>query len=350
MTTATKRKAQQNGTAPVKARKLCILGYAEESRDMVFGLGPDVEVWGINMAHAFTFKQKEGKWLPRDAFKARSTDWFQLHPRDWAAAGKTKTGYFGRPKEHLDFLQQFEGTVWLQKADPEIPNAKVFPLQEIAQAAGRAHFTSTFAYQLGLMWYQIAVENNPVSELFIYGVNLTSLDEYIHQKPCVEYWLGRLEQLGVKLTIPDASGLLKGRLYAQAESDMSDHAFTRLQHAKEEYGKEYANFMVGETGRLDTEYWGNKIREWAVQFPDSFSNPEFIEAIQIAVGKRSATFTQMSQRGFAGLNSISGRIQTEQHWLALTGGVDHRATQLMEFRSPSPAIAGELDLPEAKAI
>lgn len=345
MTTATKARTNHKAAVPVKPRQVCILGYAEETRDMVFGLSEDVEIWGINMAHAFIWNPEKGYRT-----KAKATNWFQIHPRDWAAAGKSKTGYFGRPKEHLEFLQQFEGTVWLQKADPDIPNAKVYPLADIVAAAGRSHFTSTFAYQLGLMWYQIDVEKNPVSDLYIYGVNLTSLDEYIHQKPCVEYWLGRLEQLGVKVHIPAASGLLKGRLYAQNEDDMSDHAFERLQHAKDEYGKEYANFLVGETGRLDTQYWAGKIQALAQQFPESFKDENLRRAIEEMVGKRSQVFTTMAQRAYGGMNMHVGQVKAEQHYLALTGGVDHRATQLLEFRSPSQAIAGDMEMPEAQAI
>src|SRR3546814_5784955 len=55
---------RSNGAKPVKPREIVMLGYAEETRDKVFDLPDSVEVWGINAAHFFTFKMKEGKWLP----------------------------------------------------------------------------------------------------------------------------------------------------------------------------------------------------------------------------------------------------------------------------------------------
>lgn len=84
----------------------------------------------------------------------------------------------------------------------------------------------------------------------MYGVNLTSMDEYINQKACVEYWLGRLEQLGVEIEIPGASALLHGRLYAIGESDLSDHAFERLQFWKGKYTEAWANIKQHE-GRAE---------------------------------------------------------------------------------------------------
>lgn len=335
--------------APTKPRHICILGYAEESRDLVFQLDENVEVWGINMAHAFTHRtDSTGSNTAR--IKARPTDWFQLHPRDWSNQKGEVTGFFGRPKEHLDFLSKFDGSVWMQKVDPDVPNSKQYPLEEIAAASGRRYFTSTFAYQLGLVWYQHRVQNNPVERLYVYGVNLTSMDEYIHQKSCVEYWIGRLEEAGVQIIVPESSALLKGKLYAMGKGgDLSDHAFERLQHHKGKYMESWANVNTALSMKADMKFWASKLSEIATKYPEQFT-PEVRAFIQETIDKRGSALDRMSEQNGAQLNGELGMIKEQQHWLAITGGIDHRAPQLPELRIPSPALSQDFAMPEMKSI
>ncbi len=333
----------------VEPREVCILGYAEETRDLVFSLGKHVNIWGINAAHFFSHRNdSEGGWLPQT--QAMATDWFQMHPRNWRNPKGETTNYFGRPVEHLQFLQQFQGNVWLQKADPEIPNAKVYPLEQIIKAAGRRHFTSTFAYQAALLWYQHVVQGIKTKTLHILGVNLSSIDEYIHQKSCVEYWLGRLEEAGIQLEIPAGSALLKGKLYAtDSGGDLSDHAFERLQYWKNKYMEHWANVNTAVSMKEDTRYWASKLSEISEKHKDQFTE-ELKADIQSALDNRVKVLTQLSDKGSAEINGALGMVKDNQHWLSLTGGFDHRAPQLPDLRLPMPHMATDIALPEAKSI
>ena len=165
-----------NGFHPieVKARDVALLGYAEDTRDLIHGMPDDCQIWGINMANVFLKKRS-------------ASYWFQLHPRSWAPTGKNPTGYYGRPKEHLDWLQQFDGTVWVTEPAPDIPNARMYPLREITDLFGREYLTSTFAYQLALALWEHA-NGQSISTLHLFGINLTALEEYAGQRPCAEYW------------------------------------------------------------------------------------------------------------------------------------------------------------------
>lgn len=341
MTTATRKKPSSNGSKPVKPREIAILGYAEETRDLVFALDENVEIWGINMAHAFIW----GKDGPKT--KAKVTNWFQLHPRNWSSGGRPPTGYFGRPKEHVDFLSKFDGTVWMQKADPEIPNSKPYPLAEITVASGRQYFTSTFAFQLGLIWYQHVIENNPVKSVRVYGVNLTSMDEYIHQKSCVEYWLGRLEQAGIEVLIPSKSALMKGKLYAYSEGDLSDFAFEKLQFAKGKYTEAWANTNTSMSMMAEIKFWAAALSQLAEkhQFNDEVKND-----IQSVFDKRSGAVKGLIDQSISEVNGWMGQVKAQQEWLAITGGVDHRAPQLPELRLPNPRLSGEFEIPKPQAI
>lgn len=342
------KKTVKTGDTPAKPdspglREICLLGYAEETRDLVFGLDENVEIWGINMAHAFVYGANGLKT------KAKPTYWFQMHPRDWAGTGKTPTGFFGRPKEHLDFLSKFDGVVWTQAPDADIPNSHQYPLNEIAASSKRRYFTSTFAYQLGLAWYEHAVLSEKIGTVRVYGVNLTSLDEYIHQKSCVEYWLGRLEQVGVKVEIPNGSALLKGKLYAMEDDDLSDHAFERLQHWKGKYTEAWANINTSLSMRSELKFWASQLSELADEHPDQFTG-EIKAKVQSVFDRRSANLNVLSERGAAEMNGALGMVKDNQHWLALTGGIDHRAPQLPELRLPSDHLEKDWDVPEVRSI
>jgi hypothetical protein len=327
----------------VKPRDICLLGYAEETRDLVFGLDESVEVWGINMAHAFVY----GPGGLRT--KAKPTYWFQLHPRDWSGAGKAPTGYFGRPKEHLDFLAKFDGTVWTQAVDPDIPNSRAYPAAEIAAASGRQYFTSTFAYQLGLAWHEHVVQERPIATVRVYGVNLTSLDEYIHQKSCVEYWLGRLEQAGVRVEVPRGSALLKGKLYAMDDADLSDHAFERLQHWKGKYTAAWANINTALSMKAELKFWASQLSSLAEAHPGMFTD-EVKAQVQAIFDRRSSNLNTLSERGAAEMNGALGMVKDNQHWLAITGGIDHRAPQLPDLRLPADHLAQDWEVPEPRSI
>lgn len=326
-----------------------MLGYAEETRDRVFGLSEDYEIWGINMAHAFIYGPNGLR------SKAKPTHWFQLHPQEWLGSNKSPTGNYGRPIEHVQFLDTFSkdgGTVWLQQPDERIPNAKMYPFSEIFVKAGREYATSSFAYQLALLWYKINVEGQPVSDLAIYGINLTAMDEYAHQKPCVEYWLGRIEQCGVKVDVPSASSLLKGPRYARdgEGNDLIDHARERLQHWKENYFTEFANCIVGQSMAIETRHWAWFFNQLAGKFPEIANNDEIKNAVQAQLDKRMTLNNGTSERARDMAAKAHGVVTDSQHWLAMVGGFDQRTNYLPDLRYPSMALAGDVSIPEPKSI
>lgn len=350
VTTATKRSPRRNGTKPVKARDICLLGYAEETREMVFGLPEEVNIWGINAAHYFTHNPRDN-WKQSEKLKAKVTDWFQVHPSNWVGVNKASTGYWGRPVEHLEFLKNFEGNVWMMYPEDgpakEIPNRRQYPLEEIVKGS-RDHFTSTFAYQLGLAWYQHTQLDMPIERLRCYGINLTSMDEYIHQKSCVEYWLGRLEQAGVEVEIPNASALLKGKRYGSS-GDMSDHVMERLQHVKARYMEAHANLTTALSLKADTQFWASILSEIATKFPESFTE-DMRKALQAEFDARMAFVNGLAEKSSAEINGHHGQIKTEQHYLALFGGVDHRAPAMPEIRIPGPMLSKRVEMPKQMAI
>lgn len=75
----------------------------------------------------------------------------------------------------------------------KIPHAKLYPLEEIIDHFKTNYFTNGISYMIAYALWKGATQLN------LYGVNMTVKQEYIEQKPNVEYWLGRAEGMGVKV-------------------------------------------------------------------------------------------------------------------------------------------------------
>ena len=338
----------------LKPRKIAIWGYAEESRNLIYELDESYEVWGINMAHAFI----------NDQLRAKPTNWFQLHPSNWNGSGKGATGYWGRPVEHLHFLENFEGTVWMQYPDEDvaktIKNRKAFPLEAISETA-RDYLTSTFAYQFALIWYQHTQLDQPVEEIRIYGVNLSAAEEYAYQRPCAEYWIGRLEQAGIKVVIPKASSLLLGQSYARGADktgEIHEHALERLRHWRERYYASWADTIVAQAAKGEISQWARylsllfdaMVKNENIDFPEE-TMQGMQHTLQEQLDKRMSNMKKLEQVGYSGLNGAGAMVKDNFHWLTLLGGMDTKMLTLNELRSPSSALWDpNWEVPDPKPI
>ena len=177
-------------------RQICILGSAGPTNRWANDLEPHIELWAMNLCHAF---------LTRPAQR-----WFQLHHRMHNRDNGHPPGHFGRPLGHEEFLAGLDIPVYMREEDALIPSSVEYPLSEVMERFG-AYFTSTMAYMIALALYE------GVDEISLLGIDLDVGDEYKHQKPCVEYLLGMAKGMGVKVTLPVGGTLLKAPLYAYGE-------------------------------------------------------------------------------------------------------------------------------------
>jgi len=322
--------ASTNGHALVATRDIALLGYAEETRDLIHGLSPDVEIWGINAAHYF--------------LKRKAHHWFQMHPRSWVSSDGVATGFFGRPKEHLEWMQKFEGNLWLLSPDADLPNGKPYPIEDVVRVTKREYFTSTFAYQMAYALYE-HMTGTPIRRMYVYGINLTALEEYAHQRPCAEYWIGRLEQAGVEVLIPTGSALLKGALYPRRGPDLQEHAQERLQHWKAKYMAAAFNVNTMVSMQSDVKHWSKYLSGLAVKHPEIF-NETLKQEVQEHFDKRWKNFDRLAERFTADLNGAIGMVKDNQHWLTMLGGVDFKAPGLPDLRLPDDKLMEDFDLPE----
>lgn len=90
-------------------------------------------------------------------------------------------------------------------------NVEVYPYEEVDELWGYHYQTSSASYMVGYAINLIADEHiSTQHEIAIYGINMAvDNHEYYKQRNCFEAWLGFAKGLGIKITIPESSPILK---------------------------------------------------------------------------------------------------------------------------------------------
>jgi hypothetical protein len=187
---------------PIK--RCAILGTAPTFRSTPWN-DPGLEIWGLNDSHLLGFP--------------RADRWFDLHPfgqffyRDPAQrkvdAAEVPAGTYIRPTGHLEWMAQQSIPVYVQKSDPRVPRATVFPYSEIHAAfdpifpSGKIECSSTPQWMLMLALLE------GYQEIHIYGIHLATEWEYQKQRELFAFLMGVAAGRGVKVVIPKGSPLLK---------------------------------------------------------------------------------------------------------------------------------------------
>jgi len=195
---ARKAPAQKKTTAeaqPKKKEKVCIVGCSNTKELTPFHLADEFEFWGVNNLF-LTLPDKP--W----------SRWWEIHlityeDGKWLRRGSPE--FRGQPvEEYLKSLAKLPCPVYMQQANPLVPQAIQYPLAEVVAGFGN-YFTNTISYQIAL-----AIKEG-FKEIRIYGVDMAVDTEYAWQRPSCEYFLGVAIGQGIKVWMPDACDLLKTR-------------------------------------------------------------------------------------------------------------------------------------------
>lgn len=194
------------------ARKICLSGFAELSREYANRQPEGTEIWGMNEGHSFLKKSPDR--------------WFQIHPRFWNQKKMEQKGWpadnYGRHPAHLEWLSKQTCPVYMKDVDERVATSVRYPLETIVGKYGR-YLTSTIAYMLALVlyeheqyrWWKPWAWKKKVESVTMTGIELALGTEYMIQRPCVEYFIGRLQGAGIKFHSPPVgSSVLQGPLYA----------------------------------------------------------------------------------------------------------------------------------------
>jgi hypothetical protein len=198
--TAAKLKELRKGKKTV-----AIVGMAATSCSLAPFDDPDVEIWGLNEAHAFP-------WMKR------ATRWFQIHNSDSWKRYIAKRDVRG----HFDWLKKnpWDIPIYMQYYQEIIPKSVGYPLHEIMDKVFPLfnkgdkkvkYFTSSFAYMMG-----VAVLED-FERIEVYGFEMADDVEYVKQKACAEFWVGYAMGKGIEIYTPEGNQLLWSGLYGGNE-------------------------------------------------------------------------------------------------------------------------------------
>ncbi len=175
--------------------KLTISGFAPSWRNTNFA-DPAMEVWGINSLYTF-FEQIKGSHMSR-LYDLHRSQYIKQQDDDGTHIPKlrelAKNGTQIFTCEECDFL----------------PEANVYPLDEVEKMVGICYFTNTISYlvlhaclekQKGY-WPQL-------EELHIVGCDMAQDGEYAHQRPSVEMAIGFARGMGLKVFIDPTSDICR---------------------------------------------------------------------------------------------------------------------------------------------
>lgn len=184
-------------------KTVAIVGMSESSCSLA-PFKEDVELWGMNEMHAFT-------WM------TRADRWFQIHSCGSVQREVQKRDITG----HYDWLKANEWyiPIYTQYMDKDIPNCVVYPLEDVSKffknfRRGKdeiKYFTSTFAYYMGVALLE------GFERIEIYGFEMSGAIEYVKQKACAEFWIGLAMGMDIEIYTPDNCELLSSDLYGGNE-------------------------------------------------------------------------------------------------------------------------------------
>lgn len=163
-------------------KKVALIGTAPSSRMLAPFGDPSWEIWACSPGNQGV--------LPRVDV------WFELHGNLMWPENK----HYGEP--YIEWLKKLPIPVFMQDQNV-VPNALVYPREEMVNEFGRDFFTSSFSWMMAL-----AISKG-VEELALYGIDMASRDEYILQRPGFYFFRHIAQQRGIKVSAPNESDIMQ---------------------------------------------------------------------------------------------------------------------------------------------
>lgn len=197
-TSTTYQPAGVSGPPARRTRRVAILGFGRTVADAPVR-DASWELWAMNGFHRAAAPD-----FGIDVPESRYSLWLDMHTLDYTRAYGVRAKIGDAQERWLQQPHPFP--VLSIEARSEWPSVEPYPIDYVVKRTGRDYFTSTIAYALAL-----ALTMDDVAEVGLWGVDLAHDTEYADQRPCAEYWIGRCEAAGIKVTIHEKSALLRQR-------------------------------------------------------------------------------------------------------------------------------------------
>ena len=166
--------------------QLAILGTAQTMPAAPW-TDPEHEIWAVGQCATFPAFQR-GDIL------------FELHTRD----------YWG-DENVMARLNKWGGRLVMQDHYDDIPRSEKLPINTILQY--RKYHRTSITYMLALAYHSFKKTGKPW-HVGLFGIHMEDVrEEYAEQRPCCEYWLGRMEDAGMDIFIAGGAILAAPFLY-----------------------------------------------------------------------------------------------------------------------------------------
>ena len=156
----------------------------------------DMEFWGVNNAHLMFNHEK---------FHA----WFQIH-----TLGRCKALPY-----HWEWLkEEHDFPIYMQEKYDFIPSAERFPIEDCLEVS--KYLTNSFSMMLAMIISRLNKgEYKSLEEIRFYGISFEAFHEWLEEKPSCEYFMGRLEGMGIRIWVSPKCGLLKTHILYGYETE-----------------------------------------------------------------------------------------------------------------------------------
>ena len=244
-------------------RKFALIGFSDSTRDMAPLNDPEWAVVGMNQLqrHLRHFDLDDAGEIQRDTegkplTVLRHADlWFEIH-KVWNTAVAPGT-------DHAAWLRDCEIPCYMTDVVEGLPSSIAFPVDRMIEKFDIDYFTSTVAYMVawaidhidGLVEERLREINTGDASALdmlkltrsiyneytigVFGIDLIVGEEYAHQRPAAEFYLGQAMARNIEVMLHDRSALLSQRYrygYEMEPDDLvldSDLEARRVRHVNE---------------------------------------------------------------------------------------------------------------------
>jgi len=226
---------------------LVVLGTADPSRSFAPFDDENYEIWGCQVCIVYPDVK-------------RLDVLFEMHTKNYW----NHTSVFPR-------LKEIKQPMYMQEKVKELPTSMRYPIEIIKQY--REYVTSSIAYMLALAYHSFIMVERP-KHVLLCGIKMFADEEYSEQRPCCEYWLGRMEGAGMDIEIAPGSALLASPgLYGYENYHPLSYAVRDrivglemgLNHAKNELEKWKLQVAKNEGGLSENQFWLRKMQKGEIE-------------------------------------------------------------------------------------
>lgn len=179
--------------------------------------------------------------------------------------------------KYVSWLKSNVIPIYMQEKYKEIPASIRYPKERILMEYGgiRRYFANHLAWMIALAF------SEGVTTIGLFGINYGARSEWELQRGCAEYWLGRAEERGVQLLLPDECTLLaqpKG-LYGYESHDHTGTLVPEYRSSRPDLPSPVLNMKAIPPPELAAEIAADEAQrpEWAKWMMQP--NPEAVAAI-----------------------------------------------------------------------